>query len=85
MAGCLDQCEHGPNLVIYPQGIWYGGVRPEDVPRIVEQTIIKGVVLSDLVIVPECLNNPNCPHVQSRKRATTAILNVDGASPAGTR
>jgi (2Fe-2S) ferredoxin len=66
-AGCLDQCEHGPNLVIYPQGIWYGGVRLEDVSRIIEETIVKGVVLTDLVIAPECLNNPACPHVQARR------------------
>src|SRR5262245_21756039 len=25
-AGCLDQCEHGPTVVIYPKGIWYGRV-----------------------------------------------------------
>ena len=35
-AGCLEQCEHGPTVVIYPQGIWYGRVRVEDVPRIVD-------------------------------------------------
>jgi len=62
-AGCLDQCEHGPTVVIYPQGIWYGGVTVEDVPRIVEQTLIKGEILADLVIADECLNNPNCPHL----------------------
>ena len=66
-AGCLDQCEHGPNLVIYPQGIWYGGVRMEDVPRIIDETIVKGVLLEDLLIANECLNNPDCPHVQARK------------------
>ena len=26
-SGCLDQCELGPVVVIYPQAIWYGGVR----------------------------------------------------------
>src|SRR5205085_5454786 len=26
-AGCLDQCEHGPTVVIYPDAVWYGGVR----------------------------------------------------------
>ncbi len=61
-AGCLDQCEHGPNLVIYPQGIWYGHVRPEDVPRIIDETIVGGRILDDLAIADECLNNPNCPH-----------------------
>src|SRR5262249_62242875 len=25
-SGCLDQCEHGPNVVIYPDAVWYGGV-----------------------------------------------------------
>jgi (2Fe-2S) ferredoxin len=70
MAGCLDQCEHGPNLVIYPQGIWYGGVRMEDVQRIIDETIVKGVVLDDLVIAPECLNNPNCEHVAACKALT---------------
>ena len=44
-AGCLDQCEHGPVVAIYPQGIWYGKVTPEDAPRIVEATIIRGEIL----------------------------------------
>ena len=55
-AGCLDQCELGPTVVIYPQQIWYGGVRPEDVPRIVEETIVQGRVLEDLLIPAEQLN-----------------------------
>lgn len=55
-AGCLDQCEQGPAVVIYPQAIWYGGVRPEDVPRIVEETIIQGRILEDLLIPDDCLN-----------------------------
>ena len=38
-SGCLDQCEYGPNLVIYPQGIWYGRVQESDVPRIVAETV----------------------------------------------
>ena len=35
-AGCLDQCEHGPVVVIYPQGIWYGPVQAEDVARMID-------------------------------------------------
>lgn len=57
-AGCLDQCELGPTVVIYPQAIWYGGVRPDDVPRIIEETIIAGRVLEDLRIPDERLNTP---------------------------
>jgi (2Fe-2S) ferredoxin len=55
-AGCLDQCELGPTVVIYPQAIWYGKVAPADVPRIVEETIERGVVVDDLLIPDELLN-----------------------------
>lgn len=55
-AGCLDQCELGPTVVIYPQAIWYGGVTVEDVPRIVQQTIVDGQVIDELRIPNESLN-----------------------------
>ncbi|HEU5117311.1 MAG TPA: hypothetical protein VFT74_11660 [Isosphaeraceae bacterium] len=61
-SGCLEQCEHGPTVVIYPQGIWYGRVTAEDVPRIVNKTLLAGEVLTDLLIAEDCLNNPACPH-----------------------
>ena len=64
-AGCLDQCEHGPVVVIYPGGIWYGGVTKEDIPRIVEETLINDRVIEDLQIAESCLNNPACPHIAS--------------------
>ena len=66
-AGCLDQCEHGPTVVIYPQGVWYGRVTVEDVPRIVARTLLAGEVLDDLLIPDSCLNEPDCPH----RRAAT--------------
>jgi (2Fe-2S) ferredoxin len=49
-AGCLDACAFGPSIVIYPDGIWYGGVRREDVPEIVERTVIAGEVIDRLLI-----------------------------------
>lgn len=55
-AGCLDQCELGPTVVIYPQGIWYGNVQLEDVSRIIDETIVGGKVLDDLLIADELLN-----------------------------
>ena len=41
-AGCLDACSQGPALVVYPEGVWYGHVRPEDVPEIVERHLMGG-------------------------------------------
>jgi len=55
-SGCLDQCELGPTVVIYPQQIWYGGVRLEDVGRIIDETVIGGRVLEDMLIPTERLN-----------------------------
>ena len=40
--GSLGLCERGPNLVVYPEGVWYSGVRPEDVRELVESHFIKG-------------------------------------------
>jgi (2Fe-2S) ferredoxin len=55
-AGCLDQCELGPTVVIYPQAIWYGGVQLTDVQRIIDETVIGGRILEDLLISDDRLN-----------------------------
>lgn len=55
-AGCLDQCECGPTVVIYPQGIWYGGVTEQDVERILDETVVGGRILEDLWIPDAILN-----------------------------
>jgi (2Fe-2S) ferredoxin len=68
-AGCLDQCEHGPVLVVYPQGIWYGPIQPDDCQRIVSETLVNGRIIADLQIAPDCLNNPACPHRQKPENA----------------
>lgn len=33
---CFGGCEHGPNIVIHPQKVWYAGVKKEDLPEILE-------------------------------------------------
>lgn len=41
-AGCLDTCEAGCAVVVYPEGVWYQGVQPGDVAEIVERHLVKG-------------------------------------------
>lgn len=41
-SGCLDACEHGPSVVVYPEGVWYGRVTVEDVPEIVREHLENG-------------------------------------------
>jgi (2Fe-2S) ferredoxin len=71
-SGCLEQCEHGPTVAIYPQAIFYGGVTLAEVGRIVEETIVGGRVLEDLRIADACLNNPDCEHVRGRRSVGSA-------------
>lgn len=39
-SGCLDACEFGVSVVIYPEQIWYGGVTKDDVEEIIQSHII---------------------------------------------
>lgn len=61
-AGCLDQCEHGPTIVVYPDGVWYGFVKLEDVPEIVESHLIGGRPVERLRLPDGCVNTASCPH-----------------------
>ena len=47
-AGCLDQCSRGVSVVVYPEQVWYGGVRVEDVAEIVESHLVGGVPVQRL-------------------------------------
>jgi len=61
-SGCLDQCEHGPNVVVYPDAIWYGGVTASDVDEIIESHIIGGKPVERLITADHCLNTSSCEH-----------------------
>jgi (2Fe-2S) ferredoxin len=47
-SGCLDACQNGPALVIYPEGTYYGKVSINDVERIVEEHILQNKIVSEL-------------------------------------
>jgi (2Fe-2S) ferredoxin len=48
-SGCLGQCGHGPIVAVYPENVWYAGVRAEDVPEIVERHLARGEVVDRLL------------------------------------
>lgn len=49
-AGCLDRCNQGPLLVVYPQAIWYTFVDNTDIDEIIESHLVNGKVVERLVI-----------------------------------
>lgn len=68
-SGCLDQCDDGQVVVIYPQAIWYGGVGVEDAERIIHETILAGNILEDLRIPDELLR---CGKAAKKDKSTAA-------------
>jgi len=46
--GSLGLCENGPNMVVYPEGVWYSGVTPDDVPELVRSHLKDGSPLTRL-------------------------------------
>jgi len=46
--GCMGPCDLGPAIVVYPEGIFYRKVKPEDVPAIVEEHLLKGRIVERL-------------------------------------
>jgi (2Fe-2S) ferredoxin len=71
-SGCLDQCEHGPNLVVYPDAIWYGRVSAADVDEIIDSHIVGGKPVARLMLADECINTPSCKHKAARAELSAA-------------
>lgn len=49
-AGCLDRCDKGPVIVIYPEATWYTYVDKEDIDEIVDEHLQHGRVVERLKI-----------------------------------
>ena len=49
LSGCHGFCEKGPIFIIYPEDTFYCEVKPEDVPELVEESLIKGKRLERLL------------------------------------
>ena len=52
-AGCLDRCELGPTVVVYPDGIWYPMETRQDVDEILEQHLKGGKTVQRLLLKAE--------------------------------
>ncbi|MCC7123301.1 MAG: (2Fe-2S) ferredoxin domain-containing protein [Acidobacteria bacterium] len=65
-SGCLDQCEHGSVVVVYPDAVWYGQVTPADVDEIVGSHLEQGRPVERLRLPDSCVNASTCPHKPRR-------------------
>ncbi|MBL3528729.1 MAG: (2Fe-2S) ferredoxin domain-containing protein [gamma proteobacterium endosymbiont of Lamellibrachia anaximandri] len=49
-AGCLDRCDKGPVIVVYPEAVWYTYIDSEDLDEILQRHLIDGEVVERLRI-----------------------------------
>jgi (2Fe-2S) ferredoxin len=47
-AGCLDRCEEGPCVVVYPDAVWYTYVDKSDIDEIIEEHLVHGRIVERL-------------------------------------
>jgi (2Fe-2S) ferredoxin len=50
VSGCLDACEFGPVVVVYPDSVWYGGVGVDDIDEIIESHLLNDIPVERLLI-----------------------------------
>lgn len=49
-AGCLDRCEEGPVLVVYPEEVWYTYVDQSDIDEIIDEHLVHNRVVERLKV-----------------------------------
>jgi (2Fe-2S) ferredoxin len=54
--GSVGFCSIGVAVLVYPEGVWYGQVRAEDVPEIIEEHILNGRIVKRLALIE--MNGP---------------------------
>ena len=69
-AGCLDQCEHGVTVVVYPEQVWYGHVTVADIGELVDRHLVGGEVVDRLLL-------PDQPHLGE----TRTFPRLDASKP----
>lgn len=51
--GCMGPCNQGVNVLVYPEGIMYGGVRQADIPAIIDEHLVGGKPVESLLMPAE--------------------------------
>ena len=67
-SGCLERCEMGPALVIYPEGAWYTFKTKDDIDEILQSHLIDGKPVERLLLQ----NSDRLPKDREERLAATA-------------
>jgi len=83
VAGSMGLCARGPNWVVYPEGIWYSGITPADVPEIVSKHFQQGQPVARLMntdvaqVKAEIADNRNRMQAALKARDAAGVLPDD--------
>lgn len=79
-SGCQGFCQMGPLVTLYPQGIMYTKVQPEDVEEIVNETLLKGNLIDRLVYHSPVTNESaaDIAHIPFYKMQNRTVLKLCG-------
>ncbi len=83
--GCFGLCALGPIMIVYPEGTFYSMVKPEDIPEIVSEHLLKGRVVSRLVYKETVQSNGNVKSLNEtqfyKKQKRVALRNCGVINP----
>jgi len=79
--GSLGLCENGPNMVVYPEGIWYSHVTPADVPEIVSEHLQGGRTVVRLARADEAALRSEIAGNRGKALAALKAREASGALP----
>ena len=79
--GCHGFCEHGPLVIVYPEGTFYCQVKAEDVEEIVESHLFKGRIVERLLYHEPLTHEsiPNYSEINFYKKQHRLVLENCGA------
>ena len=76
VTGCHGFCQLEPNLIVYPDEIFYKNLKPEDIPIIVEKSVLKNEIVSSLVFedlktAKKAIKQDEIPFYEKQERLLT--------------
>jgi NADH-quinone oxidoreductase subunit F len=79
-SGCQGFCQKGPLVTLYPQGVFYTKVKPEDVEEIIEKTLLKGELIERFLYHSQADNSyaVDTKHIPFYEKQQRMILKLCG-------
>lgn len=76
-SGCMERCELGPSMVIYPEGIWYTYSSKEDIDEILDRHIVNGELVERLILD----NDQKVPKPKAKRELKLTVAKVVDETP----